>query len=329
MRCVVTGSAGFIGSHLCEALLLRGHTVHGIDCFTNFYPASLKARNQSHLLAHPQYHFHGLDLRRDDLHSVVSDVDVIFHLAAMPGLSRSWSDFSEYLSCNVAATERLIDVAKHSTGLKRFIYSSTASVYGSIATGGEDTPPHPISPYGVTKLAAEQLCRAHAEASDLPLVTLRFFTVYGPRQRPDMAYHQFFQAHIEDRPIIVYGEGQQRRGATYVLDCVNALIAAIDAPKGELYNVGGDQSVSVRDVLKCMERVTGITPKVEFAAARLGDQQQTLADTSKIYNHLGWRPQTKLEEGLTAQWNWHSEQNPKPARPYCLRPSNLLTHTLN
>ena len=164
----------------------------------------------------------------------------------------------------------------------------------------------------MTKLAAEQLCRAYAEAMGLPLVTLRFFTVYGPRQRPDMAYHRFFRALQENQPIRIYGDGRQRRGVTYVLDCVDALQAAMQAPQGELYNVGGDRAVSVQDVLQLLERITGQPVLAEYLPERRGDQARTLADTTKIRNHLGWRPRTPLEEGLTAQWAWHCQQQANP-----------------
>jgi nucleoside-diphosphate-sugar epimerase len=307
MRCVVTGAAGFIGSHLCEDLLRRGHTVAGIDAFIPYYSPALKADNHSALLAHPRYRFHAVDLRRDDLDEAVADADVVFHLAAMPGLPRSWTDFDGYLSCNVQATQRLLDAVRlGAPGLRRFVYASTSSVYGKVALGDESSPTQPVSPYGVTKLAAEHLCRAYADAHRLPLVILRYFSVYGPRQRPDMAYHRFAHALLHGLPVEVYGDGQQVRGNTFVTDCVEATVAAVEAPAGETYNVGGGESASVLEVIRKLEAVAGRSAEVVFKPARLGDQRQTFADTAKIRSHLGWRPRTRLDDGLARQWRWQA-----------------------
>jgi nucleoside-diphosphate-sugar epimerase len=307
MRCVVTGAAGFIGSHLCEELLRRGHTVVGVDSFTPYYSPVLKAHNQQVVLAHPRYHFYALDLRCDDLTPIVDEADVIFHLAAMPGLPRSWTDFDGYWTCNVQGTQRLLESVRQSHDhLRRFILVSTSSVYGKVALGNETAQARPVSPYGVTKLAAEQLATAYAEGYGLPLVTLRYFSVYGPRQRPDMAYNRFFNAILNEQPIEVYGDGLQVRGNTYVGDCVDATIAAVDAPVGETYNVGGGETTTVLDVLKRMEEITGRKAELVFNAPRLGDQRQTFADTTKIRSHLGWQPKTKLDEGLARQWQWQS-----------------------
>lgn len=307
MRCVVTGAAGFIGSHLCDELLRRGHTVIGIDSFVPFYPAVVKAQNQALLLAHPHYHFHALDLRRDDLTDVVDEADVVFHLAAMPGLPKSWTDFDGYWTCNVQATQRLLEAARTSGHLRRFILASTSSVYGRNAIGNETAQTLPISPYGVTKLAAEHLCRAYAEAFKIPLVTLRYFSVYGPRQRPDMAYHKFIQALAQGTAIDVYGDGHQVRGNTYVSDVVAATIAAVDAPIGEVYNVGGGESASVLEVIQKLEQISGRKAEIHFRTARVGDQRQTLADTTKLRSHLKWEPSTRLEDGLSRQWQWQTD----------------------
>lgn len=306
MRCVVTGSAGFIGSHLCEELLRRGHTVVGIDCFVPYYPAAVKAQNQAALLAHPHYHFHALDLRRDDLTDAVDEADVVFHLAAMPGLPKSWTDFDGYWTCNVQATQRLVEACRAAGSLKRFVLASTSSVYGRNAIGGESSPTQPISPYGVTKLAAEHLARAYLDAFYLPLVTLRYFSVYGPRQRPDMAYHKFIAALARGTPIDIYGDGQQVRGNTYVADAVAATVAAVEAPVGETYNVGGGESASVLEIVRKLEAVSGKSAELNFKAARVGDQRQTFAETAKLRSHLHWEPQTRLDDGLARQWQWQT-----------------------
>lgn len=307
MRCVVTGSAGFIGSHLCEELLRRGNTVVGIDSFVPYYPAAVKAQNQAILLAHPHYHFHALDLRRDDLSEACDEADVVFHLAAMPGLPKSWTDFDGYWTCNVQATQRLLDAVRPSTHLRKFVLVSTSSVYGLNAIGNETSPTLPVSPYGVTKLAAEHLCRAYSEAFKLPLTTLRYFSVYGPRQRPDMAYNKFIAALARGTEIEIYGDGHQIRGNTFVADAVAATIASIDAPSGEVYNVGGGETASVLDIIHKLEAISGRKAQLSFKAPRLGDQRQTFADTSKLRNHLRWEPNTKLEDGLSRQWQWQTE----------------------
>src|SRR4051812_15615406 len=204
MKCVVTGAAGFIGSHLCEELLRGGHEVAGVDAFIPYYPRAVKEANLARVRGRPGFALHALDLRTDPLDAAVAGADAVFHLAAMPGLPRSWTDFDLYESCNVTATQRLLAAAGRVRTLHRFVYASTSSVYGRYASGDETLPARPISPYGVTKLAAEQLCRAHAEELGLPLVVLRYFSVYGPGQRPDMGYHRFVEALLAGQPVTVY-----------------------------------------------------------------------------------------------------------------------------
>lgn len=314
MKCVVTGAAGFIGSHLCEQLLRRGHEVRGLDAFIPYYPQPVKERNHAPLLAHPRYHFDRLDLREDPLGAVVGDADVIFHLAAMPGLVQSWQDFHGYWTCNVAGTQRLLEAIRTSPRrLRRLIYASTSSVYGRFSSGDEGMPTKPISPYGVTKLAAEHLCRAYGEAYGIPLVVLRYFSVYGPRQRPDMGYHRFVRALLDGQPVVVYGDGHQVRGNTYVGDCVEATLAAIEAPAGETYNVGGGEAATVWDILRRLEKLSARRAIIRQEAARPGDQRYTFADTAKIQAHLGWKPRTSLEEGLTLQWEWQQHDPSRTA----------------
>jgi nucleoside-diphosphate-sugar epimerase len=306
MKCVVTGAAGFIGSHLCEHLLTLGHEVAALDAFIPYYPRAVKEGNLTPSLASPVYRFIAADLREAALEPVLEGADVVFHLAAMPGLVASWDEFDLYLTCNVLATRRLLEaVCRAAPRLKRFVYASTSSVYGRFASGDETLPTRPISPYGVTKLAGEQLCRSYAEAYGLPLVVMRYFSVYGPRQRPDMAYHRFMKALLLDQPIVVYDDGQQVRGNTFVDDCVEATVLGVDAVPGEVFNVGGGEAVSLLDVLAKLERLSGRRFKVRHESARPGDQRHTFADTSKLRRHLHWEPRTRLDDGLARQWAWH------------------------
>ncbi|HLW66601.1 MAG TPA: NAD-dependent epimerase/dehydratase family protein [Gemmataceae bacterium] len=304
MKCLVTGAAGFIGSHLCERLLQAGHRVVGLDAFVRSYPRAIKEANLAAARAHRQFRLHDLDLRSDPIEDVMRDAEAIIHLAAMPGLPKSWTDFDLYESCNVIGTQRLLKAASQSRRLQRFVYTSTSSVYGRFANGDEAIPTRPISPYGVTKLAAEQLCRAYMEEKNLPVTVLRLFSVYGPRQRPDMGYFKFIQALLAGTPISVCGDGQQVRGNTYVGDCVEAIMLSLQALPGETYNVGGGETASVWDILRKLEVLTGRRARVVQEPARLGDQRSTCADTSKLARQLGWRPRIGLEEGLAMQIAW-------------------------
>jgi nucleoside-diphosphate-sugar epimerase len=308
MKCIVTGAAGFIGSHLCEALLAAGHKVTGLDAFIPYYPQVVKHRNLLGMLRHPNLRFYRVDLRCDSIDELLVGAEVIFHLAAMPGLMQSWTDLDGYWTCNVLATQKLLEAVQR-TGipLNRFVHASTSSVYGRLASGDETLPTQPISPYGITKLAAEHMCRAYAESHQIPIVILRYFSVYGPRQRPDMGYHRFIQALLEDKPITLFGDGNQVRGNTYVSDCVQATIAAAEATVGEIYNVGGGETASVWDILHKLEDISGRKFIVLQKPARPGDQQHTHADTTKIRQHLGWMPQTSLDEGLSHQWEWQAK----------------------
>jgi nucleoside-diphosphate-sugar epimerase len=309
MHYLVTGGAGFIGSHLCERLLQSGHQVTGLDSFIPYYPQAAKERNLAEALRHPNFRFQRADLRHDPLDELVVDKDVIFHLAAMPGLVRSWTDFEGYWTCNVQATQRLLEAVQRSAkGLHRFIYVSTSSVYGRYSSGDESLPTKPISPYGVTKLAGEHLCRAYADAYSLPIVVLRYFSVYGPRQRPDMGYYRFIAALLRDQPIEVYGDGQQVRGNTYVTDCVAATLAAVEAHPGELYNIGGGETATVWEIIRKLERLSGRQAKVRQKPPRAGDQRHTFADTTKLRHHFGWEPHTNLDGGLAMQWDWQKRE---------------------
>lgn len=313
MKCVVTGAAGFIGSHLCERLLLDGHTVRGLDSFVPYYPRSVKEVNLAACRPHRGFELRAADIRTEPLADLLADAEVVFHLAAMPGLPRSWTDFDLYEGCNVTATQRLLAALCGSPTLKRFVYASTSSVYGRYASGDETLPTRPISPYGVTKLAAENLCRAYAEEHGLPLVVLRYFSVYGPRQRPDMGYHKFVAALLAGQPITVFGDGQQVRGNTYVSDCVEATTLAMRATVGETYNVGGGEAIALWDVIRKFEALTGRQAQIIRQPARCGDQRATFADTAKLWRHLGWRPRIGLDEGLARQVDWQRGIGALPA----------------
>jgi nucleoside-diphosphate-sugar epimerase len=312
MKCLVTGSAGFIGSHLSERLVRDGHTVVGIDAFIPYYPRAIKETNLLTLRSQRTYTHHTLDLRTDPLDTALDGIEVVFHLAAMAGLVKSWTDFDLYQSCNLTATQRLLEAIRRSSTVQRLIYASTSSVYGRFSTGDETMPTRPISPYGVTKLAAENLCRSYDEFG-VPVVVLRYFSVYGPRQRPDMGYHRFIAALLDDQPITVFGDGQQIRGNTYIDDCVEATLAATKAPIGETYNLGGGETASVWDILAKLETILGRRPNVRHEPARFGDQRSTYADTTKLQRHLGWQPRTTLEVGLARQVAWQQQGGQRQA----------------
>lgn len=308
MNCLVTGAAGFIGSHLCERLLADGHRVSGLDCFTDYYPRVVKERNLRDLLHHPHFRFQEIDLAESVPSGVFSEAECVFHLAAMPGLTRSWTDFDFYNRHNVTATHRLLERLATSANLKKLIYASTSSVYGKYASGDESLPTKPSSPYGITKLAGEQLCRVFQEEFGLPVVILRYFSVYGPRQRPDMGYHLFIQAILRDEPIRLTGDGLQVRGNTYVSDCIEATIrAGFHARPGEIYNLGGGELVTVIEVIRKLERIIGRPARIERHPPRKGDQLATAADITKLRRHLDWQPTTCLEDGLARQVEWQRD----------------------
>lgn len=305
-HCLVTGAAGFIGSHVCEQLLAQGHKVTGVDAFIPYYPRDIKENNLLTCRTSPDFTFYETDLRHGELEPLFKGVDVVFHLAAMAGLLRSWSNFSLYLTCNIAATQRLLEAARQH-GVEHFIYGSTSSVYGRLALGGEAAPLAPFSPYGVTKLAAEHLCEAYAENFDLPLTILRFFSVYGPRQRPDMAYHVFIRALLKNEPMTIYGDGHQCRSNTYIADCVRGILLAFEKREqsiGEVFNLGGGEVVTLRDAVALLAEVTQTQPKITFADSRPGDQVNTSADISKARHLLGYEPTTSVRAGLQAQVEW-------------------------
>lgn len=307
MRCVVTGCAGFIGSHLSEALVQRGHEVVGIDCFTDYYPRPAKESNLSALRLSPHFAFIEANLLEYDLSRLLESVDYVFHQAAQAGVRASWGqNFSVYTENNVLATQRLLEEAK-GLPIKKIVYASSSSIYGNAKElpVTEETLPQPISPYGVTKLAAEHLCRLYWVNFRVPTVSLRYFTVYGPRQRPDMAFHKFFRAMLKGDEITLYGDGDQTRDFTFVSDAVAANLACMDAPvSGDLFNVGGGSRISVNRVLELMQSISGREARIRRIDDQKGDVRHTFADTTRAREALGFRPSVSTEEGLRREWEW-------------------------
>ena len=309
--CVVTGAAGFIGSHLAEALVARGYRVIGVDSFADFYPRSMKEANLTHLRRAPTFRCIEADLRTADLVTPLEGIEYVFHLAAQPGVRTSWGEgFASYVENNVLATQRLLEAAKRA-GVRRVIYASSSSVYGNIPglPAREDSQLLPISPYGVTKLAAEHLCRLYYTELGLPTISLRYFSVYGPRQRPDMAFHKFIRALLLDEPITVYGDGNQSRDFTYVGDIVAANLAAMDHGRpGGCYNLGGGGQVTVKEVLALLRLITGKPGHVDYDVRQFGDAMHTVADTTAARTELGFEPACSLADGLREEVNWMSER---------------------
>lgn len=305
MRVIITGVAGFVGSHLAERLIEGGHDVIGLDAFIPYYPRAMKEANLAAVRTQPAFTFHELDLRTADLRPIVDGADAIIHLAAMPGLAQSWVDVDAYISCNLTATHRIVEAAL-AARVPRFLHASTSSVYGSEAVGDETSPTRPISPYGVTKLAAEHLVLAYTRTHGLPASIVRYFSIYGPRQRPDMGYHLFIEAMLDGRPITVFGDGEQSRTNAFIDDAVRGTIAALDgAAIGEVYNIAGSAEITLNDAIATISRILGVEPIIEHAAARPGDQRRTFADTSRAERAFGYRPRVLPAEGLAAQAEWH------------------------
>ena len=297
MRYAVTGAAGFVGSHLCEALEAAGHEVVAIDCFTDYYDVALKEENAR-----------GRDVRRLDLAEDELDfagLDGVFHLAGQPGV-RSFGDvFPLYVRRNLVASQRVFEAAA-AAGV-RVVFASSSSVYGDAESypTPETSAPAPLSPYGITKLGCEHLARAYGRDFGLDAVVLRYFTVYGPRQRPDMFFARVVRALAEGGTFEIYGDGSQSRSFTYVADVVAATAAAMErAPRGAVYNVGGGEEASVREAIETLERIAGRPLDVRYGPRAAGDIPRTKADTTRIRDGLGWEPRTSLEEGLRAHWEW-------------------------
>jgi UDP-glucose 4-epimerase len=310
MRALVTGAAGFIGSTLAERLVAEGADVVGLDCFADYYPRPIKERNLAGLRKGPRFTFVESTIQDADLASILRDRTHVFHLAAQAGVRKSWGrDFAVYTVNNIDATQVLLEAIAQAPAIERVVYASSSSVYGDNVAMPmrEDALPQPVSPYGVTKLAAEQLCYLYYTNHRVPAVSLRYFTVYGPRQRPDMGFHKFLHAAIRHEPISLYGDGEQTRDFTFVHDAVGATIAAATrGVPGRVYNVGGGSRVSMNQVIDIIGRVSGRTLIVNRDEAQKGDMRHTCADTTLARQDLGFVPRVGLEEGLAAELTWLS-----------------------
>ena len=312
-RVLVTGCAGFIGSTLAEALFASGTHVVGIDALTDSYAAELKRRNLAALLGQTGFDFHEADLLEVDLPALLDGIDVVFHLAGLPGVRTSWGDqFVDYERLNVLSTQRLLEAARHAP-VRRLVYSSSSSVYGKAERFPvlETDAPAPLSPYGVTKLAAEHLCTLYAANFGVPTVSLRYFTVYGPRQRPDMAIHRLIEVALRGGQFRVFGTGEQRRDFTYVDDAVSAnlLAASADLAPGTVLNIGGGSDSSLNEIIAIVERATGQPVERISEAGSPGDPFRTGADVARARELLSWHPGTSMTAGIEAQVEWHRRRS--------------------
>jgi UDP-glucose 4-epimerase len=310
VKALITGAAGFIGSTLAERLVRDGVDVVGIDCFTDYYPRAAKERNIAQLRKSPRFHFIESRIQDAALEPLLEDRTHVFHLAAQAGVRKSWGrDFGTYTTNNIEGTQVLLE-ALVGRPIERLVYASSSSVYGDRVPipMTEDALPQPVSPYGVTKLAAEQLCYLYFANFGVPATSLRYFTVYGPRQRPDMGFHKFLRAVIERQPITLFGDGEQTRDFTYVDDAVSATIAAgHKGVPGRVYNIGGGSRVSINQVLEMIGHVCGCSPTTIKDTAQKGDMRHTYADTSLARHDLGFMPSVRLEQGLAAEYQWLRE----------------------
>lgn len=306
-RVVVTGAAGFIGSYLCERLLADGHEVVGIDAFSDYYDRALKEQNLEHARTSPNFALEEVDLVDGDLRAPLAGAKVVFHLAGQPAVRPSWGrDFDRYVRDNILATQRLLEALRR-VELDRLVFAGSSSVYGNaeVFPTKETTLPKPISPYGMTKLAAEHLTMVYMRNFGIPAVSLRYFTVYGPRQRPDMAFSRFMRALAAEEEIEVFGDGEQTREFTYVTDAVDGTVKAATADVvGQIINLGGGSRVTVNRVLDTLEEISGMKVKRRNLPAAPGDPRHTGASINLARERLGWEPRVALREGLKQQWDW-------------------------
>jgi len=306
--CIVTGAAGFIGSHLSERLLEMGCTVIGVDCFTDYYPRALKIKNIEKILHSNKFTLIDGDIMEIDLKKLLSTADYVFHEAAQPGVRKSWGEsFKTYSRNNIEATQKLLEGCKHADNIKKFVFASSSSIYGNALEFPikEDTFPKPVSPYGVSKLAAEHLCYLYWKNYGVPVVSLRYFTVYGPRQRPDMAFSKFISSILAGREIRVFGDGSQTRDFTYISDAINANTQAMEfTSNGEVFNIGGGSRVSVNEVIRILEKISGRKANVNHIEEQKGDVIHTYADITKASRYLNYSPHIEISEGLKHQYDW-------------------------
>ena len=308
-KVIVTGVAGFIGSHLAETLLKQGHEVIGIDEFNDYYDPILKRKNIANFQDSPNFTLVEENIQSLDWQKLLLDVELIYHQAAQAGVRASWGQgFRAYTERNINATQVLLEAAKDAQKLQRLVFASTSSIYGDAETlpTNEEIKPLPVSPYGITKLAAERLGFLYHKNFGMPFVALRYFTVYGPRQRPDMAFHKFFKAVLGDEAIPVYGDGQQTRDFTFVSDAIAANLAAASVPEavGQIFNIGGGSRVVLAEVLDIMAEIVGKPIKRNHIEKAMGDARHTAADVSKARKILNYQPQVSLRDGLTQEWEW-------------------------
>lgn len=310
MKYVVTGAAGFIGSHLCEWLLADGHEVVGVDCFTDYYDRALKDRNASGFSGHPRCEFMEDDLNRIDLGALLSGVDGVYHLAAQAGVRASWGkSFDHYLYHNIQATQRLLETVRDQGG-PRMVFASSSSVYGDTdrLPARETNLLRPRSPYGVSKLACEALADLYRANYGVDAIGLRYFTVYGPRQRPDMAFHRFIKAMILGEEITVYGDGKQSRDFTFITDIVEGTVRCMErGVAGRVYNIGGGHRTVLMESIEKLAELAGVKPNIVYREVQKGDVRDTSADTTLLREETGFAPATALEDGLRAQVEWERD----------------------
>ncbi len=310
MKALVTGAAGFIGSHLTERLVGEQHPVIAVDSFAPTYDTGIRRGTLEHIRSGSSMQVIEGDLLEMELSEIISEVDVVFHLAARPGVRASWEDFDVFSRNNVEATKRLLAVIARATHKVKLVFASSSSVYGSTVEypTPEATPLNPISPYGVTKAAAEHLVQAYVSQFDVDAVTLRYFTVYGPRQRSDMAFHRWMRAALAGDELVVFGDGSAVRDFTYVDDVVDATLLAVQLPQGSVANVAGGSPASLVDVLDEISRLVGRELGVTHAEEQRGDPSRTGGDTAFLRSELGWQPQTNLSTGLEAEFEWMQQR---------------------
>ena len=306
---VITGVAGFIGSTLAEKLLHDGHNVRGIDSFTNYYPLRMKEKNIENCLKHTNFSLIRQDLESSlDLSTIFKNAEYIFHLAAQPGVRASWGkEFVIYVKNNISVTQKILESLKNNTTLKKFVLASSSSVYGNQSSimNEETSLTRPVSPYGVTKLAAENLTNLYFKNYKIPTVSLRYFTVYGPKQRPDMAFTRFFNSIIKDKKLSIFGNGEQTRDFTYVDDIVKATInAATSDSVGEILNVGGGSVFSLSEIIEFMKEITQKEFEIDFKTEQKGDVRHTSADISKAKKLINYKSNTDIKYGLTQQYEY-------------------------